>query len=79
MAIEQIGSLDWLENQDLIAQDAVELVADLIRERWLELGGDDRPWQEWITTVYREYDEDDLADMRCKVAKAVSRGSTAGA
>jgi hypothetical protein len=63
-----VGSLDWLEKWQQIDADTVDLLADILRERWLELGGDDRPGDDWRRTVLREYSEDELADWRCKVA-----------
>ncbi len=67
-----VGSLDWLERWQQIDADTMDLLADLMRERWLEFGGDDRSWEDWRLTVRREYSENELADWRCKVAHGAS-------
>lgn len=63
-----VGSLDWLEAWQQVEADTVDLLADITRERWLELGRDDRSLEDWRLIVRREYSEDQLADWRCKVA-----------
>lgn len=68
--MDELIGLDWFERLYWIEHDAVGVLADNLRHKWLARGGDDRPWPEWEEAVLREYSPCELADMRVKVAAA---------
>ncbi len=62
------GSPEWMQFWHDVEAQAKVVRAMMMRDAWLELGGDDRPWQDWFKTVEREYSFADLAEMRKRIA-----------